>query len=214
VAGGIDSTAVFLDGALVVAEALADPAVAGAWDGPSVLEDQRVSGLAGHLGRGGVWVVADYLDGGTPEGPLDVHSAAEYFAAFAAAASADDHRAIRQRGAAVAAVGHDQLVRTLHDRLGALGPRLRALDHDHPIAVVDGTVMPLHAYLVTRIVEQAVHLDDLARSVEREPWAYPAQGTELALAVAMDVARRRHGDGAVLRALYRRGWADAVLPVL
>lgn len=42
----------FLAGGRAVADALGDPAVASAWDRPSVLEDQLVSGLAGHLARG------------------------------------------------------------------------------------------------------------------------------------------------------------------
>ena len=58
----------FLDGAQVVVDAIASPAVAAAWDTPSVLAEQTVGGLAGHLARGAVWVVGDYLDQPEPDG--------------------------------------------------------------------------------------------------------------------------------------------------
>jgi hypothetical protein len=204
----------FLDGAHVVAAALADPAVRAAWDRPSVLEEQQVSGLAGHLARGGVWVVADYLDAGSPEGPVDFDSAGEYFASFASRASSDDHRSIRDRGAEVAAVGWDELLRTLYERLDALEPRLRALVRGHLITVLGGRVMRLDDYLATRIVEQTVHLDDLARSVNLDPWPLSDEAEALTIDVAMDIARRRSGSTDLVRALYRQGFADRVLPVL
>jgi hypothetical protein len=63
--------------------------------------------------------------------------------------------------------------------------------------------MRLDDYLVTRIVELAVHADDLATSVGLESSLPPAA---LAMAVhsLVDVVRVRHGDLAVLRALSRR----------
>ena len=77
----------FVAGAHTIVDAIADPSVGEAWDRPSVLEDQLVSGLCGHLARGGVWVVSDYLDAGTPVGPVEFASAGEYFEGFAASAS-------------------------------------------------------------------------------------------------------------------------------
>ena len=73
----------FLDGAQVVVDAIASPAVAAAWDVPSVLAEQTVGGLAGHLARGAVWVVGDYLDQPEPAAAM-FDSAEDYFAAFTA----------------------------------------------------------------------------------------------------------------------------------
>jgi hypothetical protein len=208
-----DAVEIFLGGAEVVATALGSPAVAEAWDRPSVLEDQRVSGLAGHLARAGVWIVNEHL--ATPAtGTLDFTSAGDYFATLSSGASPADHRAIRQRGADVAAVGRDELLRTLAERLAALGPRLRSFDPGHLLTVTAGKVMRLPDYLATRIVEQVVHLDDLARSVEQEPWTMPPGASELTIAVGVDMARRRAGSQALIRALYRRGFASELLPVL
>jgi hypothetical protein len=209
-----DVPALFLAGARTIVEAIANPAVEEAWDRPSVLEDQRVSGLAGHLARGGVWVVADYLHSGTPDGPVDFTSAGAYFAAFVSGARPEDHQAIRDRGAAVAATGRDAVLRSLREHLEALEPELATLPGDHLVAVTSGKVMGLHDYLTTRIVEQAVHLDDLARSVGREPWALPEEHLAVAVAVGVDIGRLRHGTPAVMRALYRRGFAEPTLPVL
>ena len=213
-------TALFLEGARVVADALADPAVGVAWDRPSVLEDQLVSSLAGHLARGGVWVVDEYLAADAPGGPgeaggnPDFVSASDYYATFAETASADMHRAVRDRGAAVGAVGQEALVAQLRERTGQLEQRLAELPSGHVMSVIAGRRIRLGDYLVTRMVEQAVHLDDLARSVDGAPWPLPGPLVERVLAVGLEVARRRQGDDAVLRALYRRGFAEGVLPVL
>ncbi|HUC36001.1 MAG TPA: maleylpyruvate isomerase N-terminal domain-containing protein [Acidimicrobiales bacterium] len=204
----------FLEGARVVSEAVADPAVVAAWDRPSVLEEQLVSGLAGHLARGGVWAVGEYLDAGTPAGPVDFESAGQYFAAFAASASPDDHRAIRDRGVTVASIGHEALVETLHTRLDALTERLKALDGSQLIAVIAGKVLRLNDYLTTRIVEQTVHLDDLARSVGRDPWPIPPEAQALTISVGTEIACLTTGTTALIRALYRRGLAAEALPVL
>src|SRR5579862_2751249 len=203
----------FLAGAHAVAGALDDPAVAGAWDRPSVLEGQAVSGVAGHLARSGVWAVGEYLELGEPAGEVDFETAGEYFVAAVTSMSEEDHAAIRARGAAVAAAGRQQLVATLTERLGELERRLRLEAIPQRISVIGGRVLPFDEYLVTRIVEQTVHLDDLARSVGRAPWSLPEDNEQLTVAVGEEIGRRRFGATAIIRALYRDGFAG-VLPVL
>jgi hypothetical protein len=207
-------TTVFLENARLIVSAISDPEVQRGWDRPSVLEDQLVGGLAGHLARGGIWIVSDYLDAAVPTGSVTVESAAAYFARFASAATADDHRAIRERGASVASVGAASLARVVRDRLDDLESRLRPLDPQQPITVTGGAVMQLSDYLATRIVEQTVHLDDLARSIGRDSWPVPPEARVVAIEVGTEIACRRWGSAAVVRALYRRGFAETVLPVL
>ena len=89
----------------MVQQALADPRIAEWWDRDSVLDRQTVGSLASHLARGSVWVVRDYLDADVPETDVDVESAAEYFAAVGESLTDADHASIRERGAAVAALG-------------------------------------------------------------------------------------------------------------
>lgn len=204
----------FLAGASTIADAISDPLVAARWDDPSVLEDQLVSGLSGHLARGAVWVAADYLHAESPEGPVDLESAGEYFAAFAPTSTAEANRAIRERGAAVASVGHHALVADLRARIELMEYEFPGISPDRLISVIAGKVMRLEDYLTTRIVEQAVHLDDLARSVEHDPWPLPDAHLSVAISVGLEIAERLHGRTGVLRAFYRGGFAGSVFPVL
>ncbi len=61
------------------------------------------------------------------------------------------------------------------------------------MTVFEGKVIRLSDYLATRIVEQAVHLDDLARSVGRAPGPYRPDHQAVTISVATDVARQVHG---------------------
>lgn len=209
-----DIVSLFLAGAAVVAAALGDPAVVDAWDRPSVLEDQSVGALAGHLARSGIWVVGEYLDAGVPAGPADFSSAGEYYATFVNGAPAEAHQAVRDRAAAVASAGVEALLRRIDDSLGELRPRLQVLGGDHLISVAGGNVMRLDDSLTTRIIEQVVHLDDLARSVAHEPWTLPGGAMDLTLAVGTEIGSRRVGTTAMMRALYRGGFAEGAVPVL
>lgn len=208
-----DIVSLFLAGADVIATALRDPAVADAWNRPSVLEDQSVGGLAGHLAWGGIWVVREYLDAGAPAGPANFSSAGEYYATFVGPASSEAHQASRDRSAAIASAGPEALLLSVGERLGELRPRLLALDGQSLVAVAGGNVMHLDDCLTTRIVEQTVHLDDLARSVGCDSWSSPSEAVVLTLAVGAEIARRRSGTQALMRSLYRHGFAQGVLPV-
>ena len=65
-------------------------------------------------------------------------------------------------------------------------------------------VLILDDYLVTRLIELVVHGDDLAASLAVTPPPLNAPATGLVIATLVEVARIRHGDPAVLRALTRR----------
>ena len=200
----------FLQGARVVGEALSSPALAAAWDGPSILAGQTVGGLAGHLARGGVWVVGDYLDQPEPVATT-FESADDYFATHVSAATEETNRAIRERGASIATSGPHAVAATVTARLAALGARL-AEEPEGRLTVVAGGAMRLDDYLATRIVEQVVHLDDLRRSVDADPWESPLENVRLALAIGASIGLRTHGPGPMLRALYRDD--QQALPVL
>ena len=209
-----DASEVFLAGTGAVRAAIASEAVGAAWGEPSVLEDQTVGGLAGHLARTGGWIVPEYLDLDVADGPVDFADAGEYYAVLMDRVDADGHRAIRERGAALGARGQAALVAEFDAGIEGLADRLAALADDALISSYGARTMRVRDYLVTRIVEQVVHLDDLARSVGGEGWPVPTAGVDLTLAVGVDVARRRRGDTAVLRAVYRAGDADGAFPAL
>lgn len=202
----------FLQGADVVLAAVSDERVAAAWDDACILAGQTIGSLAGHLARGGVWVVGDYLDAEPPTGSVDYETAAAYFAAVGAGLTEDDHAAIRERGATVASRGHAAIVEDLTGRLESLRPRLAAEPADRQLAAFAGRSMRLNDYLWTRIVEQVVHLDDLARSLHIEPWANPTDADALVISCGAEIGRLRHGGPSMIRTLYRSG--PTVLPVL
>jgi hypothetical protein len=209
----VTAVEIFLAGARAVLGAVGDPAVATAWDAPSVLEGQTVGGLVGHLARGSVWVVGDYLDGEEPAGPATVHSAAAYYAGGVARLTEADHAGIRERGARVGAMGHAALVRTLNERLRQLEQLLTAVDPARRVSVFAGRVMRLDHYLDTRVVEQVVHLEDLAESLNVSNWSLPVECVSRALEVGVELGRLRFGDRAMVRALFRET-GSSVLPVL
>jgi hypothetical protein len=70
------------------------------------------------------------------------------------------------------------------------------------------------AVLASLTFERAVHLDDVARITNHEPWPYPLEGRRLAIDAGVDIACHRIGRTALLRALYKQGFADGHLSVL
>lgn len=202
----------FLANASVVLSALSDPRVADSWNHESVLEEQTIGSLAGHLARGSVWVVGDYLEAEAADGPVDFETAAEYFAAVATTLTDDDHASIRQRGSAIAADGHEMLVAQLASRLAGLRELLANQDVGRRVTVFAGKVMRLDDYLLTRLVEQVVHLDDLARSLGVGPWPTAPGAEAVVVSCGAEIGRQRFGGAAMIRTLYR---ADVgLLPVL
>lgn len=215
-------------GARAVAEAVCSPLLATHWDRPSVLSEQSVGVLASHVARGGIWVAADYL-GAEPSSMSaaaatlspTLDSAAHYFAHLATALTDEDHRAIRARSARGAKGGHEGLRAVVGERLEATIELVTATDPDRSIAVFGGIVMRLGDYLGTRIVEQVVHLDDLARSISSDDapdshpwWSTPEDCIHEAARIGHEIALLRHGSTAVMRALFRSGFATEIMPVL
>ena len=204
----------YLAGARTIREAITDPAVVGAWDEPSVLEEQTVGSLAGHLARTGTWIVDEFLAADEPDRPVDFPDVASFYVTLLPTADDPIHEGIRQRGAALAEQGSVALAATIDERMPEIEAQLRGVAGDRTLAVTGGNVMTIEQYLETRIVEQVVHLDDLARSVARDPWPLPAESYATVARVALDIALLRHEPRLVVRGLYRRGHADFVFPAI
>ena len=193
----------FLECGAVSAELVRLPVVGERWDSDSALEHFSVKGLAGHLVRATGSVEA-YLDRPEPEGsPI---SAARYYAAAVDSTdlTSDLHVAVRAKGEAEAADGHAALVDKLDGLMDRLRRRLDTEPDSRLVRVFKDLVLTLDDYLVTRIVEQVVHCDDLAVSLGLEPPAPPPAAVDIAFGNLVEIARVRHGDVAVLRAFTRR----------
>lgn len=193
----------FLETGRVAADLLARPEVEAAWDSPSALPEFTVRGLAGHLLRA-TGSVAAYLDRPEPSG--EPVSAAEYYAQAVDEPdiTSEIHRAIRQRGEDEAAGGFASVRDRSYELLETLRARLEAEPPDRKIRAYKDLVLTIDEYLVTRLIELVVHVDDLSVSVGVEAPPLPPDATKLAIDALVDVARQKHGDLAVLRALTRR----------
>ncbi len=204
----------FLETARIGRALVAAPEVRQRWNEPSALPKMTVGALAAHLGRAALTVVS-YLASELPEPLPALASPEEYFVTGALTTDIDDelNTGIRDRSIAAAANGRDEVLRVFDEVLVAVDDALTTEPTDRAVAVF-GSVMLLDEYLVTRMVELAVHIDDLAVSVGVGTPALPALTVDRVVACLTGMARRRHGDLAVLRALARRERASiAVFPV-
>ena len=201
-----DRRALFVETALAAQTLLFEPALAERFDQPSALAEFPVRGLAGHLLRA-LTSVEGYLDAPGPETGATPVSPAGYYAAVAAAGGdvgSELNRAVRQRGLEQAAGTAGELALAWGDTAARLADRLEREPAGRLVRVFGDMVLTLDDYLVTRLVELVVHADDLAASLAVPPPPLPAAATGLVIATLVEVARIRHGDAAVLRALARR----------
>ena len=174
----------FLATAAVASPILHSGQIADRWTRPSALPEFRVDALAGHLGRA-VFNVERFLDTplSTDAAPID---AVAYFLAADFEPELDDP------------------ARRFDAARARLAVRLAELPAEQPVVVFDRWVLPLDQCLITRLVELAVHLDDLAVSLDVATPAIPADAAAVVIATLARVATARHGVLPVLRALARR----------
>lgn len=192
----------FLETVTAIRPLVASSEVAERWTEESALPGFSVGGLAGHLIRAAL-TVDTYLDRPEPEDGKPV-SVAAYYANLDPDVSSPFHAGIRQRGEELAAGGQGALVEKLDRLITRLSERLTTEPPQRLMSVAGDRPMRLDEYLITRIVELVVHADDLAVSVGRETDMLSPSALNLTIAALVDVARYRHGDLAVVRALSRR----------
>lgn len=187
----------YLDAAAAAAEAVTSPSIGERWSEPSALARMSVGELAAHLARS-LFLVDDQLGGADPANPETLTPAA-YFGDLTGLDDLDSamNEGVRARSREGAAAGFDALAEATHAALNRLRAGLDAEPADRRVTVFGSRAMLLDDFLRTRMVEFAVHLDDLGFP---PPDAALAEAVEVLVAVA----RHRHGDLAVLRALARR----------
>ena len=195
--------ATFLATSRISLDLLARPEIVRRWEDPSALAHWSVRGLSGHLMRATA-SVQTYLDG--PEPDAEPISPAAY---YAAAVDEDDltgplHTEVRQKGEESAAGGPAEVVGRLEETIGTLDERLRSESPERRVAVFRGLVLQLDDYLITRILELVVHIDDLAVSIDVPTPELPEAALDRSIDCLIGIARHEHGDLAVLRALARR----------
>jgi hypothetical protein len=194
----------FLDAAAIAVDLLADPAVADRWTEPSALAELTVGSLAGHLARQ-TNMVLDAVDApGSEQEPRDL--AAHYAAAawLGRDIDAPANVSIRSQSDDYAAVGQDRLVERVHTELATLRAKLPELPPDRAATIWTGWALRLDDLLLTRMMEIAVHSDDLAVSIGVPTPTFPPRVMTPVLGLLAELAVTRHGQTAVLRGLSRR----------
>ena len=192
----------YLGAAAAAADLLGRREVGDKWEGPSVLPELSVRGLAGHLARA-ILQVEWFLDMEEPEqAPI---SAVQYYAELTGVEDlySELNVGVRSRGEETATGGWARLYLDANNSVDRLRERLPTLDAVRRVLAF-GRSLTIDEYLKTRLIELSVHIDDLALSVHVDPPPLPEAATTQAIAVLVGVARARHGDQAVLRALTRR----------
>jgi hypothetical protein len=205
----------YLTAAASAAKLLAAPQVAAAWHEPSALPKLSVQGLAGHL-AGQIFFIPKVLAEPVPtEEIIPIH---EYYARVSWIGSdLDDpfNVAIRASseqdaadGPAALAARVDATVQELRTVLPAAPPR--------PVRrpTWGSWSISLDDFVTSRLLEVAVHSDDLAHSVGVPTPELPAEAIETVIDLLSRIALRRHGATNVLRALSRAERAPASISAL
>ncbi|SDU19599.1 TIGR03083 family protein [Jiangella alkaliphila] len=156
------------------------------WTGPSVLPGWTVADLAAHIA-----LVADSVTAtaAAPRGE-PARSLSEYLSTYAAVAAdlSDRTLAISTRA------GHDKdgILAAIDARYQAAADIVDERGLDDMVLTTRRVPARQADYLLTRVIEIAVHADDLARSVpDADPPALPRDTTRLAVRTLLDVLAER-----------------------
>jgi Mycothiol maleylpyruvate isomerase N-terminal domain len=195
----------YLEAAAVAADLVANPELAHRWDQDGACEGMTVGAIATHLIQSGMDMLVQCVETDEPPVSTRILDPARYYSGQSLDLEHEGHRAVRAASVAAAADRDAEDVRS--DALVALEiltKRFSEESDDRQVLVLDKFTMTLDGLVVTRLVELLAHTDDLAASLGLvvEP---PSAALAIVASCLTDVARRRHGDLAVLRALARGG---------
>jgi hypothetical protein len=196
----------FFDAADTAAALLGDPAVAAAWDRPSALAKFSVRGLAGHLARQVTRTIDAIASSSTVAGMDEPVTLLGHYAQvrwIGADLDGEVNAGIRAASEDEAAGGPDALVARTREAIGQLRGTIAAAPADALVRVPQGWSLRLDDFLVTRMMEIAVHNDDLAVSVGIDTPDLPPAVMEPVFDLLLQLSVRRRGVVPVLRALTR-----------
>lgn len=194
----------FLSAARSAAELLRDPAVAAAWGELSALAEFSVGGLAGHLAFQ-VLAIPPILSDPVPSEPvislLEHYGRVEWIGADL---DEEINVRIRDGGESQAADGPEAVVARVDAAIEELTATLASVaERPVRISLWGPWSLMLEDMLITRMMELAVHSDDLAVSVGVATPELPTSVVDAVVDLLSRLAVRRHGPTAVLRALSR-----------
>lgn len=194
----------FLSLAGSVPDLLRDPAVAAAWPGPSALAEFGVAGLAGHLAYQVLSIPPALAAPVPPEKTVSLLGHYERVEWIGAAPDEEISTVIRRGGERTAADGAAALAARVEAAVTELTATLASMEN-RPVRIPlwGPWSLLLDDFLTTRMMEIAVHGDDLAVSVGIATPEWAPSAVETVVDLLSRLAVRRHGPTAVLRALSR-----------
>jgi hypothetical protein len=206
----------YVDVAARAVALLGRPEVAASWQEPSALARMTVGGLAGHLAYQ-VFSVGDALHEPASEAapiPLLEHYARAAW--IGAPLDGAVNAGIRAKGEDIASPGAQPLLARARAALAEQQAGLagHAAGDRAVFMPQTGWALSLDDFLATRMMELAVHMDDLAVSVGIAAPELPAAAFDPVLVLLARLALRRHGQPALLRALARAERAPAAINAL
>jgi hypothetical protein len=194
----------YLAAATKAADLLSRPEVAASWDEPSALAEMSVGALAGHIGYQ-LLSVSSALAG--PPSPERTIPLLEHYARAAwvgAPLDGEANKGIRARAAQIAESGQQELAGQASEALTLQRIELAKRSGEEAVFLPQtGWALTLDDYLVTRLLELAVHMDDLAVSIGVATPELPDSAFDPVLLVLARLAALRHGQAAMLRGLAR-----------
>jgi len=189
---------------------IGEPAVAQAWERPSALPDFSIGGLASHLAAQITFVPKTLAEPPMDGPPVPLLGHYERVTWIGADLDAEINVTIRKGAETTAAAGPAELLSSLSEAIGALREQLPAQPADRLVHPPAGPwPLRLDDFLITRMMEIAVHSDDLAAGLDLPTPDLAPEVLEPVLALLSSLAVRRHGQAAVLRALSRAERAPA-----
>jgi len=194
--------AAYLESARVAAGLVADPEVSSHWADPGALQGMTVGAIAAHLVSSGIEILIPYLEAESPPGTR-VLEPSRYFSGQSLDLEHEGHQEVRKKAEVGAGRGAVSLASDASAAVSGLTVRIGEQPEGRRIQVLSAFDMTLDGFLITRMVELLAHTDDLAASVAVATPELPRDAVDAVVSCLTDVARRRHGDLAVLRTLAR-----------
>ncbi|MFI9569090.1 maleylpyruvate isomerase N-terminal domain-containing protein [Streptomyces rishiriensis] len=208
-------TDAYLGAATQAVTLLGAPEVAASWEKTSALPEMTVGGLAGHLAYQ-VFSVTPALQGSTSqEAPIPLLEHYSRAAWIDAPLDGEVNAGIRAKGEDIASEGAQVLLEHARAALAEQKIVLPKVQSDWVVFMPQtGWALSLDDFLVTRMMELAVHMDDLAVSVGIAAPELSTAAFDPVLTLLARLAARRHGQAALLRALARSERAPSAINAL
>jgi hypothetical protein len=208
-----DVSQAFLDAASAATELLDNPQLDIRWAQPGASKGMTVGGIASHLVQSGFESLRVALEAPAPEPSGRLLAPGRYFSGQNLDLDHEEHRANRDRANEQSQTGPAEIRRRAAAATEDLTVRLAEMSGDRLVLVNGRFTMTLDGVTTTRLVELLAHSDDLATSLDVR-YVPPPKALTIVLACLTDVARRRHGDLDVLRAVARGDRTDKqIFPV-